>query len=150
MRQRALGRGRQQVRQQIPARPQQLIQVANDRWQDALALLRSERFNAAVYIGGLVVECLLKAILLREGQLPLRDPLYFSHDLHALLRASVDATDTIGQNKEHTNAFERVASWGVWVRYAPKRLTSQDAHTFIKWVKEIRQCLEPLARGKRV
>lgn len=138
------------MRRVIPARPQQLIQVANDRWQDTLALLRSKRFNATVYMGGLVVECLLKAILLREGRLPPRDPLYFSHDLHALLRASVDATDAVSQNKEYTRAFQQVARWGVWVRYVPRRFTAQETERFIKRVKEIRQCLEPLARGKRL
>lgn len=108
------------MRRIIPARPQQLIQVANDRWQDTLALLRSKRFNAAVYIGGLIVECLLKAILLREGRLPRRDPLYFSHDLHALLRAC------------YTDAFQQVARWGVWVRYVPKHFTAQEAQKFIQ------------------
>ena len=62
-----------------------LFHVANERLRDANVLLKQKRYNGAVYLGGYVVECLLKVAIcvhLNQDNLPAT---YRTHELFELL-----------------------------------------------------------------
>jgi HEPN domain-containing protein len=44
-----------------------LLHVSNERLKDATILLKQKRYNGAVYLGGYVIECLLKAAICEDG-----------------------------------------------------------------------------------
>jgi HEPN domain-containing protein len=63
--------------------------LAETRLEDAQALLKAGRFDAAYYLGGYAVECALKALICantREFDFPPKDARdYYTHDLVRLL-----------------------------------------------------------------
>jgi HEPN domain-containing protein len=114
-----------------------LLQLANERLADANVLLRQKRYNGTVYLGGYVIECLLKAaicVYLRTDRLPGR---YQWHDLDRLLVAS-GLQPAMEDDPVVYARFRRVDIWHVALRYEGRRYNPRDARTFLDAVKEVR------------
>jgi hypothetical protein len=128
---------------------QQYKAAAQRRYKEAQILMRARppQRNGAVYLGGYVIECILKAIVCR---LPTSEKrrrlLYQSHDLVGLLNESVDAHAAVYQYVNCAKAFARVAAlWDVQLRYVPRELEPAQVADFFLRIEEVRKCLEPLA-----
>jgi hypothetical protein len=145
--------------------PGQLRAVADRRYDDAMCLLKSgenARMNGAMYMGGFVVECLLKAILLeRHANLQRRvDPatlsetdheafvLLFGHALDEMLLFLPEVRKKLAflrnaDGKPLWPAFQVVCEqWTVYARYSPKHATAEDARQFLITVSEARKWLK--------
>jgi hypothetical protein len=146
--------------------PQQFITIAQFRFDDATALSdtgRNARANGTMYIAGFVVECLLKARLLRRhewlqrvrepGRLSKRErELWFlchrSHDLIRLLEAVPDTF--VDLQKYGSDPSGRLAAdlrqvcalWTVHIRYDTRQATMTEARRFLDQVRELRQWLK--------
>jgi len=115
-----------------------LLHVANERLKDATVLQKQKRYNGAVYLGGYVIECLLKAAIcvhLNQDTLPavyriheLPDLLYF-----AGLLSFLQADERISQR------FAIVEGWNVGIRYYGRRFDSQETRRFLSAVREVRE-----------
>lgn len=57
------------------------MHIASERLQDAKVLLKNGRYNGAVYSGGYVIECLLKAVICQRLGLEYLPKRYAVHDL---------------------------------------------------------------------
>lgn len=115
-----------------------LIQIANDRLRDANVLLRQKRYNGAVYLGGYVIECLLKAAIcvhLNRDNLPVN---YQTHDLAELMNHS-GLFSLLQANQTLRRSFSMVKSWNVGIRYRGRRFKPVETQQFIAAVKEVRQ-----------
>ena len=148
--------------------PGQLRAVAEHRFEDAVCLLYSgqnARATGAMYMGGFVIECLLKALLLerhRNLQGPV-DPatlsvsdkevfrlLYVSHELDAMLgflpeiekklKARMES-DGIGIWERFRTVCEQ---WTVFARYSSKAARKEDAELFLGTIREVKQWLRDL------
>jgi len=147
--------------------PTQLRAVAELRFNDAQCLLESgknARANGAIYMGGFVIECLLKAVLLERHENLQRpvDParlskqdrqiydLLYSHRLDAMLdvlpdlRAKLQViTDDDG--RPVWPRFRAVCEqWTVYARYSPKLAKAQEARRFLDTIQEVKQWLREL------
>ncbi|MBI1924002.1 HEPN domain-containing protein [Candidatus Poribacteria bacterium] len=114
-----------------------LLQVANERLKDATILLKQTRYNGAVYWGGYVIECLLKAaicVYLNRDNLPAT---YRIHELSDLLYyAGLLAFRRVEQSV--SARFADLAAWNVSIRYYGRRFDVQEAREFLDAVKEVR------------
>jgi hypothetical protein len=144
--------------------PNQLRTVADRRLEDAEYLensARNKHANGAMYLGGFVVECLLKAELLDQypwlsssARLNQNWPkekqrlwalCYRSHALDELFGSlpghRLQLIRKIGGPRimEHVKA---VCIWTIYARYSPKTATIRHAEDFLKRVREIRSCLK--------
>jgi hypothetical protein len=146
-------------------RPSQFRTVADRRFGDANALRdtgENARANGAMYLGGFVIECLLKAKLVEkhpwlqnagspEGR-PDRERrlwslCYRSHDLVEIL---ANLPSIIGRltELEERKAVRLVqwlrticASWTVHARYSPQSADIDDARKFLDRIEEIKPWL---------
>lgn len=148
-------------------RPSQLRAVAELRLGDAEFLLgtgKNGRANGAIYIGGFVIECLLKAMLLeRHPNLRyVHDPaqlsqpdlqvfgLLYSHDLDDMLGflpevpAKLKRVDAASGSRLWTDFQGVCAEWTIYARYSPKRAGIADARRFVATIREVKAWLEPL------
>ena len=148
--------------------PGQLRAVAEKRYEDAQCLLKSDqsaRANGAMYMGGFVIECLLKAMLLERHpnlQQPV-DPaklskpdlevhrLLYSHDLDAMLEFLPEVETKLGamQSTKGTPVLTRFRAiceeWTVYARYSPKHATIEgDARPFLETIREVKTWLKRL------
>ena len=121
------------------------------------------RANGAIYLGGFVLECLLKAKLLEqhpwigsagspEGR-PAEDRrlwslAYRQHDLTALLAAVPSISERM-QRLEPREAqrladvlAKRCGEWSIFARYSPRSATMGEAKLFLKDVRELRVWLK--------
>ena len=115
-----------------------LLHIANERLRDANVLLKQKRYNGAVYLGGYVIECLLKAaicVYLNRDNLP---PNYRIHNLVGLLNSS-GLLDALKSNRQIYRSFLIVKDWGVGIRYYGKHFKSTESGRFLVAVKEVRQ-----------
>ena len=82
---------------------------------DVEFLYRNGRYAAALYLGGFVVECLLKAALWRRRfEARMRSLLFRSHDLGELLDASVPLPEALSRETQGlTDGFRVLAGWSV-------------------------------------
>jgi HEPN domain-containing protein len=117
-----------------------LLEAANVRLQDAKVLLKSKRYSGAVYLGGYVIECMLKVAIcdyLGVSHLPGQ---YAVHNLELLLSAS-------GLQKELkaslilTEQFDVILKWTVSIRYRGAVIQTEEARKFMKAVLEVREWL---------
>lgn len=144
----------------------QLRTVADRRLEDALCLQRTgvnARANGAMYLGGFVIECLLKAKLLakfpwlRSAAYPdnrsrqdrrLWYLCYQSHQLDEILShlpevgLRLAAAGQRGDNRLHDNLRQICASWTVFARYSPRSATSSEAGDFLNRIRELKRWLE--------
>jgi len=146
-------------------RPSQLRTVADRRYDDAKYLAGSgsnARANGAIYLGGYVVECFLKARLLEKHRwlqstrnsadlADDRKPLWFlcyrQHDLDELLDRlpevweRLEAWEQRGSNRLSQSLKQVCETWAVYGRYATRSYSIGDANTFLGQVKELKSCL---------
>ncbi|MCI0694905.1 hypothetical protein L0337_23215 [candidate division KSB1 bacterium] len=126
--------------------------------QAALARLAEAEYlkqahpSGAIYLGGYVVECMLKwAICQRKGTIYLEDlPDQHlaerltgarGHDLDFLLRVS-GLRPLLESDDKLYIAFNQVSIWSVHLRYNPKAGDAQSAYLFLNSVHELRDWLE--------
>jgi hypothetical protein len=148
--------------------PGQLRSVAERRFDDAICLFESgaaARTNGAMYLGGFVIECLLKALLLeRHSNLQSKvDPaklsssdkevfrlLFTSHELDAMLAflPEVESKLKALQLSGVPAIWERFRAvceqWTVYARYSPKLADREDARAFLDTIREVKQWLKEL------
>jgi len=146
-------------------KPSQLRTVADRRLGDARFLQKSglnARANGAMYLGGFVVECLLKANLLeehpwlqnagspsghRESDRALWFLCYRWHDLDGILARLPRLTERLasagqrGQTRMLQSLKSICAQWTIQARYSPQMTTVQDADKFISRIEEVRPWL---------
>ncbi|MBY0307796.1 MAG: hypothetical protein K2Q09_03555 [Phycisphaerales bacterium] len=141
--------------------PRQARTVAAWRYEDARLLLRAGRrqhANGATYLGGLALDCLLKARLLEKhprlastSPETLKGPdrdlwnlIYRGHDLESALAALPEVAHTL-QSVSSTRldvVLKSICSrWSVHVRYWPKRIDVSEAEAFLQQVGEVREWL---------
>jgi len=116
----------------------------SDQWFDeAKFLFRHQRYTPVMYLGGFVVECLLKAAMWdRRTNSKIRSLIFGSHDLETLLEASPFLAaqmekDPLGIYMH----FVRISNWNVRIRYNPKLVVQDDAKDFLGNLREVRKWL---------
>jgi hypothetical protein len=157
-------RGKQIFRKQQLG-PGQLRAVAERRWGDARYLCmsgRNDRANGAMYLGGFVIECLLKAKLMEKyrwlanaspGQIQdaskrwIWNLCHRLHDLDEILEAlpevhtRVAAMEQMGQPRLTYGLRSLCAEWTIYARYSPLSADIEDAREFLERVEEIKKWL---------
>jgi HEPN domain-containing protein len=106
-------------------------------------LFESKRYAASMYLGGFVIECLLKSALWNRREEPAIHTLIFkSHDLEKLLVSNkwLESKMQDGASDVH-DRFVNLTGWTVRFRYNPARPTFEDATMFMKSLKEVRAWL---------
>lgn len=154
-----------EIFRKIRLRPTQLRTVAGRRFDDADALRRTgrnARANGAMYLGGFVIECLLKARLLErfawlqtagspEGRSRedrhLWSLCYRSHDLDEILARLPDVVDRLSRLGQRESARllaamrSICAQWTIYARYSPYNADIDDARRFLDQIEELRPWL---------
>jgi len=124
-----------------PQEPKRLLlEAANARLQDAKALLKVKRYGGAVYLGGYVIECLLKAAVcdhLGSNQLPGQ---YAMHNLELLL-LTAGLQGELKASAKLLSAFNLILNWSVNLRYKGTFINAEAARKFIQAVTEVREWL---------
>ena len=149
----------------VRLRPAQLRTVSHRRFDDADALRDTKenaRANGAIYLGGFVIECLLKARLLErfpwlqsagspEGR-PKEDQYlwslcYRSHDLDEILAKIPEITERLSrlEQRESGRLSQSLKSicgqWTIYARYSPYNADIDDARKFLDEIEEIKPWL---------
>jgi hypothetical protein len=142
-------------------RPSQLRTVADRRFDDATALVASgknARANGAMYLGGFVVECLLKASLLERypwlqstphppgasaHDLRIWSLAYRQHDLEELLLHLPHIQSRLqASGSRNLGEFGAIcATWTIFARYSPQSAMISEAARFLAVIKEIKPWL---------
>lgn len=121
------------------------LRAKSDQWfADTEFLFKSKRWASCVYLGGFVIELLLKSELWAQRNDPvIRKLLYSSHDLDQLRLACrrIDAKLSSPLENQIGSRFESLASWSVRIRYNPKIPSAGDAKFFMIRLKEVRKWL---------
>jgi hypothetical protein len=149
---------------QGPPNFRQLITVAERRFDDAQALCdtgKNQHANGAQYLGGFVIELLLKAQLLRlfenvgrarrSGALAADDQrirdLLFSHDLNAILRRVTGLEELVAKRGERdgrpyrTYLREICTTWNIFARYSTRSSTIAEAEEWLSRIRELKEVL---------
>ena len=149
----------------VRLRPSQLRTVADRRFDDAILLVNSghnARANGAMYLGGFVIECLLKAALLEKygwlqitGSAPTRSSedqrlwslCYRLHDLDRILALlpEIQARLSTAAPLARINLLPKLksscANWTIFARYSPHSAIMAEAEDFLATVKELKPWL---------
>lgn len=150
---------------QVRLSPSQARTVAQRRFDDAEWLRKSgdnARANGVFYLGGLVVDCLLKAALLerhRDLQTPVTldqlsahdrrvwSLIYRSHELEEMLAHLPDLERRLQAKdlKDGSDLLRKLrsicAKWTVYARYSPRTETMKHAAEFLDHVREVKEWL---------
>jgi hypothetical protein len=141
--------------------PAQLRAVADRRFDDAKVLLEHKRTNGAMYLGGFVVECLLKALLLehfprlQSARLPGKQSeedrylwmlCYRQHDLEGIVAKLPGVVRHLQiqekkqpQKKGLGQALQSISDqWTIFARYSPSTAGMTDAGIFLNRIKELK------------
>ena len=161
----ATGKKKRSIFAKVKVRPDQLRVVADRRFEDADCLRRTRqnaRASGAMYLGGYVIECLLKAKLLEryrwlqsvaspqdrpQAERELWSLCYRKHSLDELLaklpevQARLAAVEQRGKQKLLSALKEICARWTVFARYSPHSATISEAKQFLSQVKELKSWL---------
>jgi HEPN domain-containing protein len=125
----------------------QLVTKSDQWFSDVQLLYRNGRYAAALYLGGFVIECLLKAALWNrrfEGRI--RSILYGSHDLERLLGLNAELRQAyLAAPARLRESFSELSAWTVRVRYNPRRPSAADAEAFVGRLREVRAWLRQRA-----
>jgi hypothetical protein len=124
------------------------LRTKSDQWHaDARFLHDSRRYAASVYLGGFVIELMLKAALWPRRREPrIASLLHRSHDLRQLVEECQAIWAEI-QKPPHARvlqSLEFLASWSVRIRYNPKQPSADDSADYRRRVELVRTWL----RGK--
>lgn len=125
-------------------RAEQLREKSHQWFDEAGFLHKHQRWAPMIYLGGFVLECLLKSALWpRRYDAAAAELIRRSHDLHRLIARlpQVDALLRRPQFDRVRASFDLVASWTVRIRYNPKRPSSADAIDYWRRLAEVRQWL---------
>lgn len=145
--------------------PGQLRSVADRRYDDAICLLESgqnARATGAIYMGGFVIECLLKALLLERyphlqkpvgpAKLAKRDrdvvEQLYGHELDEMLEFLPEVKRKLpfitGETgKPLSPRFRNVcAEWTVYARYSTKLAARNEADEFMETIREVKEWLK--------
>lgn len=141
--------------------PSQMREAARRRHADAWFLVRTGdncRANAAMYLGGFVLECLLKARLVESYSWALKNVaspqpelwslVYRSHDLGEMLsRLPAVERQMHRHDREYGTAVlntlkQLCGQWTVFARYSPQAATIAQAKEFMRKVTEVKRWLE--------
>lgn len=145
--------------------PNQLRTVAERRLGDANSLrgtADNARASGAIYLGGFVVECLLKAKLLeryrwlqsagspdgrsREDR-HLWSLCYRSHDLDEILAKLPQIIQKLSRLEQRdssrlTQSLRSICGqWTIYARYSPRSADIDDARTFLDEIEELKPWL---------
>jgi len=138
--------------------------VADRRFDDAQALRATElnaRANGAIYLGGFVIECLLKAMLvdkfrwLQNSSYPANRSeeekriwwlCHRSHDLEAILSYLPEVREKLSRGEQRgaprlSQSLKSVCTWTIFARYSPSTADIDDARIFLDQVRELRSWL---------
>jgi hypothetical protein len=139
--------------------------VADRRFADADALRRTGKnahANGAMYLGGFVVECLLKAALLERypwlqsaGSPDERSKedhhlwslCYRSHDLDEILAKLPRIGEKLSriEQRDSNRLLQAMKSicgqWTIYARYSPYNADIDDARTFLDQIEELKPWL---------
>lgn len=140
-------------------RPSQLRTVADRRFEDAYYLLKSgrnARANGAMYLGGFVIECLLKALLMEkypwlqnrgrsEGTTKTAEReiwylCYRGHDLERISSKLPEVTRLLHRSNL-LPSFRNIGAWTIFARYSPYMTEIREASEFLLKVKGLKECL---------
>jgi len=151
--------------QRVRLRPTQLRTVADRRYDDAATLCKTgknARANGAMYLGGFVMECLLKAQLLAEypwletagspegrsrNDRHLWSLCYRSHDLDEILAKLPKILERLsrveqGGSNRLVQSLKGICSrWTIYARYSPHTADIHEARVFLEQVRELKQWL---------
>lgn len=127
-----------------PRDARRFYRVAKQRLDDALFLLDGKRTNAAIYLGGYAVECILKALIVVTTPTDRRTEIVESFRgarAHSLdwLRDEYRQRGGPGFPPTIAQAFQRVRTWGTHWRYEPGGIPLRDAQAFLKATDELLQ-----------
>jgi hypothetical protein len=149
----------------VRLRPTQLRTVAERRFDDAETLRKSgqnARANGAMYLGGFVIECLLKAKLLERfpwlqsagtaaGRSKTDQHLwslcYRSHDLDEILDKIPEVVDRLSamEGRQSNRLVQSLKSicgqWTIFARYSPYTADIDDARIFLEQIRELKSWL---------
>lgn len=144
----------------------QLVTVAERRFDDAEALCatgKNKHANGAQYLGGFVIELLMKAQLLRRfenfargrrpDQLAAADQevwnlLNRSHDLREILdrmpdfEANVEKRGQRDGQPYRTHLRTICATWTVFARYSPRTTTIAEARGWLERIRNLKEVLK--------
>lgn len=145
--------------------PAQLRTVAQRRLDDADCLRKTgdnARANGVFYLGGFVIECLLKALMLERYPSMQRAPspekmseqdrriwylIYRSHDLDGMLPYLPELQRSLREadEREGTDRLGWLtaicATWTIFARYSPKMEKMKDAAEFLDRVSDLKEWL---------
>jgi hypothetical protein len=147
--------------------PNQLRAVAEMRSDDAKVLLecgQKARANGAMYLGGFVIECLLKALLLERhpNLMSPVDPaklskddrdvlnMLYGHDLADMLDFLPEVRSKLvvannSANQPIWQPFRDICEeWSVFARFATTHASLEDAKRFLATINEVKQWLKEL------
>jgi hypothetical protein len=146
--------------------PGQLRTVAERRYDDAECLRKTgenARANGVFYLGGFVIKCLLKAMMLERypsmQRLPSSEDLspqdkriwsliYRSHDLKGMLGhlpdvlVKLERLDHRDGRRRYDNIIQIASNWTIFARYSPQTAMMEEADEFLGHVKELKECLK--------
>ena len=148
----------------VRLRPFQARTVAQRRFDDAKALQKTGRnrhANGAMYLGGFVIECLLKARLLKKhkwlqsptvirhpsaNQAELLRLCYQSHDLEKILTRLPEVSEGLRVAEQRgsgrlNQSLKKVCTWTVYARYSPYDATMAEASRFLNQIEELKRWL---------
>ncbi len=119
-----------------------LSKVAIHRYDDADCLMNAKRYNAAIYLGGYAVECMLKSLLVTRTPASKTEDIQdffrgnLGHNLEQILKAIRDRGEnfpkTIARQLQSINKI-----WSVNIRYQHTELKLKPAFSFMNAVLEI-------------
>ena len=151
--------------ERMKLQPNQLRTVADRRFDDAVVLVNTEqnaRANGAMYLGGFVVECLLKAALLEKyrwlqnagssthqfgDNQRLWTLCYRLHDLEELLtrlpelKDRIAASGTLGRTRLLPSLKAICVRWTIFARYSPRSAMIAEAEEFLAIIRELKPWL---------
>lgn len=140
--------------------PNQARTVADRRFADSDVLRKTRKSahaNGAMYLAGIVIECLLKAKLLEtspwlqnkggrgnnEKEKRLWSLCYRLHELDEILANLPEVFRSLYHQSERLAKNLQVicSQWSIHARYSPRTATMQEANQFVGQVEELKKWL---------
>lgn len=146
-------------------RPSQMAAVAERRFGDAVALAETgsnARANGAQYLGGLVLDILLKAQLMRrfpsvarkrrhevtENDRHIWSLIWRSHDLSDMLDQLPDLAASLKRRGDRAGQpllrwlLEICGAWSIAIRYSTQTTTMNEATRMLEQIRQLKEVLK--------